>query len=388
MFTFIFARSIFPKDRYGLPQLSSRESHLRYLLIALMILWPFLSILYNYLLQVASLVELMRTVFWVAFVLNLFFFYPRFLRRIPNVVDFVNTLLNSFLFFLLLLIGVALLLYFTGLSPYYRLGYPLSPGVFGYYVVIGIVIVLFYQRNLFLALFFFVSILLSSSRSAAGIAAIFLLYFLFRGRLNRYIKIGITLACVLITAYLATRYMELVRPLFESRDDIFSNRLTIWSLMLADLWTPGTLLFGTSIPPYVLIGERLLGAHNSLLDLALTYGIPFAVGGLLCWFLFFMPRSILRVLFSGELRGYELPTRFAQMNTLLFLLVSMKSLVTDTFWTNMGDPATLFVVLLLSIPEIQIAQSIPTPKTYAKLGRSAPPGSGPVSTDLPLPVRR
>nr|MDA3822739.1 O-antigen ligase family protein [Bacteroidales bacterium] len=135
----------------------------------------------------------------------------------------------------------------------------------------------------------------------------------------------------------------LIRVLFTEREDMSSGRFEIWKEALSLI--SDKLFLGWGERPLFVASHGLkeVRAHNSFLELAVTYGIPYTILTYLVWIGFFWPR---KVLFNswGLIQN---KSTFVGFCRILFWLVLIKSLITTTFWTNMGDPAVHFVMLVL-----------------------------------------
>jgi O-antigen ligase len=171
--------------------------------------------------------------------------------------------------------------------------------------------------------------------------------------------------------FVTTTDSELLRPFTHEREDVSSGRLMVWSTAYGMLQEHSvTLGFGTPQEVTISLGDsnddkpdedRELGTHNAFMDASLTYGVPFALVAVAVWFIAFFP---------GIRRFKDERTRTIYLfQVALFFAVTIKSLVTNTFWTNMGDAVTFFAALVLLCPPEKVAALLEddesTPQTLA-----------------------
>jgi O-antigen ligase len=248
------------------------------------------------------------------------------------------------------LFGIALFAFASGISPYARLGYPLIPGVFGYYMTLAFLVSLTTRSNTVLALLFFIGIILSGSRSALMFAcAVALILGLSRTSGNRARIMIALLGLSILIGYFIIDLEAVLRPFLVERADVTAGRLVIWAEAINRIADSPVLGYGYPQVIAVLDSESELAAHNSFIDLSLTYGLIYAVSAYAIWFGVFVP--------THSPGAATICPRNSQMlqrlKVALFGLIIFKSLVSTTFWTNMGDAGTLFAILVLLLPADQ-----------------------------------
>lgn len=337
------------KNRENYPKtFSNTSSKFETILIFSLVLIPLLSILYNISFANANIFHILRTLLVVVYTINIFVLYPKFVRKLSNKQSYMYVLLNGYTFITIVLIVYSFYVFSTGQSPYSRLGYPLIPGVFAYYLMIGLVIELFTRQRKFISLLYFVGIVFSGSRSAILIVIMVFLFFSFwnfRKNFLRVVFLGGVFCIIMLVIYI--NYNEVLQPYLMERDNnILSGRTEIWEILINDLRQSDTFLVGTSHSPEVEILDQKFGAHNSFLDLALTYGVPYAFLAIVAWVYYFGPREII----YRKKCVNRIEFQIGILKIVFFLIVTIKSLIVDVFWTNMGDPATLFILFLLLLP--------------------------------------
>jgi hypothetical protein len=252
---------------------------------------------------------------------------------------------NNFIYMAVVLICVSGYWWFAGLSESNRFGEPFSPGVFGTYMLIALLIITEANKKKYLMVLFFIFIVLSQSR--ANLLGVVLCMAIFSlNSYRRFAKLFLIGCCVifLLAVFIAQGW----QPAFvKSRTDISSGRFMIWSKILQDIKSNPILGYG--LPPQVSKvdakgNERIVGAHNSFLDLAYTYGLVFSI----------LAYLIIFILIGEAVHQYGgIRHPLGRFLLALFVFLLFKSLVTNTFWTNMADAASIFIVyiLCLSVPK-------------------------------------
>lgn len=310
---------------------------------------PLLSVLMNGLLGWGAAG---RVLLWCVFVWNLFILFPLTLAR-RNARTFVDSLSTGFLLYALALAAVAVALDLVGLNPSPRLGFPLTGGGFGYVMLIGYLLTSSIKPNRLLSLLFAALAVLSGSRAIVGLLVVLFGLGVIRRGIRGIPRLVFVAALAVVIGFIASRDETRVASFTRERTDVTSGRSSIWSQSIERLDGRSTAL-GFGEPQRIeIIGTRLqtveLGTHNAHLDSTLTYGIFFALLSVAVWIFFFAPRRLRkRHILSAEDPDWLLAFHYLQWD--LFLAVSARSLVTNTFWTNMGDAATLFAVFLLLMP--------------------------------------
>lgn len=267
------------------------------------------------------------------------------LHNIPSfcVAENIKRVGNGYLLAAILVSLTTLALYYTGSGPYNRLGYPLNPGVYSYLCLIALTYSVFIKKSQLFTLFFLVCIILSGSRSTLLLALIVILWNFFQSKplvalyVLGFIPLLLIIAYLIISSLVEMQFFEAaLRPYLAERDDLFSGRSDIWQEALLKIFEKP--LFGYAERIY--FGHNEVGvslvAHNSYLDMALKYGIVYAILALGFW---------LTLLFS--FRGNGINKDYVHCFYFLFAIVSIKSLISNIFWVNLGDGVTYFVLFFL-----------------------------------------
>jgi len=265
----------------------------------------------------------------VLYLINILLLTPLVLANSRDSEGFILLFSRLFILMASALLLLVVFCYFSGLSPYGRLGYPLIPGVFAYYMLIAFVLCVNLKGNQILGAVFFVAVVMSGSRSSMALAIVSLLVVIMQDLRNTKILIYIALAAII--SLLTPSVQSFLTPYVIEREDMSSGRVDIWAAAISSL--EQSWWFGHGVPQQFELQGVLVVAHNSFLDLSLTYGAVYALLAYLVWLAFF-------VLIPKNKKGMLFLT--------LFVIVTVKSLLTNTFWTNMGDPATIFAVVLLT----------------------------------------
>jgi len=275
-----------------------------------------------------------RTLAVLIFSFNTLILAPALALRYRRPERFLIAIQRSFVAISIIVLCTVTAVYFSSSHPgWIRLGYPLSAGVFAHYMLVSLVLVLSTMRSRALAITFSIAILFSGSRTAIALGALVIVVLNSR----RYKTFLIAFGLGIFAAVQAIDYDRWFRPVFLERTDITAGRTELWHIATRMIVRRPFFGFGTPQRIHILKPEGLV-AHNSFLDLALTYGIIYSGCAFLAWFLVFAPTRSTYIRLDNVL--------FMQV-LLLFIIVTAKSLVTNTFWTNMGDPVTLFVCLCL-----------------------------------------
>jgi hypothetical protein len=339
------------QDRIGVNYLPAAIVNAFFFVALLILFW--LSIHFN---QAGGPTIVVKYGIFAVFAFNLLILYPHVLTRIGDLPGFYRSLERAFVALTLGLLAAAGYYYLTGKTPYFRLGYPLRPGVFAVYMLIAGIIA-WINRWHVLHLCFLGGILLAGSRSALAI------WFLAVGYLSlnrqRFVRLLALVLLVLLLFLLSQPFtgfdweaaldqalsqnegLKRFRAYLVKREDVSSGRLEIWQLAIDMMGNERVFWWGLGDRQVVAVSrDKELTTHNSFFDLSLSHGVPFAVVAYLVWFVFFRPRL-------GRDDGEEADPLQVKRQ-LLFVVITAKSLITTTFWTNMADPATFFCLLLLS----------------------------------------
>ncbi|WP_375177558.1 O-antigen ligase family protein [Marinobacter mobilis] len=282
--------------------------------------------------QINSEEVLKIIVFFVHFA-NVFLVIP-FLLSIVDYKEFLKRFSSFYCFAVFSVSVVSFYLYFSGYSPYSRLGYPFIPGVYSYMSVLAFILSAIVLRNLWLVLFFGLSIFLAGSRvgmvlAGVVIAIVFMSSFDFR-------KMIVACLFVLLGVFSWGWIGAYSKPYTVDRIDITSGRSEIWRSAYDMLEESPVFGYAKEIT----FGENEYGeslvAHNSFIDLSLTYGLFFSLLAYIFWVMLFLSA------WNKRIYLYDRALIF-----LLFFVVLSKSLISNVFWTNMGDGVTYASLILL-----------------------------------------
>jgi len=311
------------------------------LLIAfLLIFFPLFSIIVNS----QDTAVLGKVIIQFIYLLNLLFLLDIYIYRNDRNDILLNGILDSYILVTLIVSIVSIVLFLTEINPYSRLGYPFRPGVFAYTLMIGWIISYVIKKNITLTIFYTILLIASGSRSALAILFLLIIITIKTPKIKTLLII-IPILLILISAISLIADFEILRPYLIHRDDITSGRLSIWFTSLNDLISDNTYLFGEGVTPIIEIAGDEYGTHNSFLDLSLQYGIIYACIAYIFWFVLFFPKRLME---ENELYIFKL---------CLFIMITLKSAVSNIFWLNLGDPATFISLLLLRIPSIHKKQT-------------------------------
>lgn len=260
---------------------------------------------------------------------------------IDFTIKILAKLYCGFMFFLSFLI---VLNYVYGDPVWTRLGYPYIPGVYAYMSILALIISFGLLRLDVLSGFFLFNIFLSGSRSGLGIAVLVFLFVAILGRvgIRRVMMIIISLLffsygffyVAKSTVNVAKPTVNVIRPYIVERKDVTSGRMALWEEGFQKIKDSPFIGYSKKI----LVGQDAYGrglvVHNSFLDLSLLYGVFYALLAYMYWasFISCFVREKLHV---------------TNLAWLLFFVVSVKSLITNTFWTNMGDGVTYLIFVLI-----------------------------------------
>lgn len=305
----------------------------RCIVVFLLGVLPLISILLNQ----SDLEAILRIGIMLIFLINIIVLYPNLQNKIPRSGGMIKALVNYYIIFSLLLIGFVTYFYFQSVNPYNRVGYPISPGIFAYYLLIAWLISYVVYKNILLTTLFTFYIIASGSRSAVLIMSFCFLIFASRNKYSKFLLIIFCLMLVVGGIYLFSD-MNFLRPYIVGREDVTSGRIEIWWKAIKKITDAKVLFLGTGTEQQVRINkisDPIKGVHNSFLDLSLQYGILFGVLSYLSWFFLFFPnrRKEVRKYFNFKLG--------------LFIVISVKSLITNTFWLNLADGATFISLIML-----------------------------------------
>lgn len=267
----------------------------------------------------------------------------RLVAREVNVRKFQLTLGKNILYGIYVLCAIAIYYFYFGDTPYVRLGYPFIPGVFAYYATFGLILLLgFKQRSLGGQCFLFFCILASGSRFAIVVSVLAFLLFRF-GQRSTPIRSFVFVSFVVAASIgWADPFRIAYRVFSIARDDVSSARFDIWNQSLELI--KENLVLGVGFPPAFSLNGEQLRAHNTFLDLSGTYGVFYSSIAYLVWFFLFFPRSFRS---QGGGRGSTKYDDIYKCQLALFWLVTLKSFITTTFWTNMGDAVTIAILIFL-----------------------------------------
>lgn len=255
----------------------------------------------------------------------------------------------TFIHISLLLIVIAVIWYINDWSTSRRFGEPFSPGVFGIYMVVAFLTSVILNQSKAYQGIFLTFVALSQSRGAV-LSLLIGIVILYVSSLRGLARSAAALGTLVIALIIAINIGW--DPAFlKEREDVSSGRFRIWSEVLEGIYEAP--LIGHGSAPIVTLTssfgeERDFGAHNSFLDMTYSYGLFYSVSAYLL---------ILVIFFSSlcSLGGWKnQETRYiAAIFTILFL----KSLVTNTFWTNMSDAMSIFIMYLLCMSAAQRTSS-------------------------------
>jgi hypothetical protein len=233
--------------------------------------------------------------------------------------------------------------YANGVGGYSRLGYPLIPGVYAYCCIIGLVVALMVFKSIYLAVFFVVMIILSGSRSALFLVFVAYLINYFNGlSYKKIIAVVVMLASIL---FVFSVYEDFSRPFIAKRDDYSSGRIEIWGLAAEKIFESPLLGYSKSMTFSGIMQGEDLAAHNSFFDLSIRYGVVFSIVAYVFWFSY-LP----------GLRSKRISKKLSLFGLTLFLLITIKSTVTNIFWTNMGDGASYLVIVLIAMIVMSVSR--------------------------------
>ncbi len=294
------------------------------------LLFPILSLMINS----ADINDVFRLIALSIFSFNLLVLFP----KISNFLNstFFKILSDLYILFAICLIAVATYFHVTEINPYSRIGYPLNSGVFAYYLLIAFCVSLLIKKRILLVIIFTGFIVASGSR-ASLILLILILFFL--SNLELKTKVYLAISSVIFVSVLIFLFKdELFYPYLIKRLDISSGRFYIWQNAIARLNDLKVSIFGKgnvqTITGMGLLENRDYGTHNSFLDMALQYGIPFSLLSYFYWFLFFPPR-------------YRANSSHYRFRVSIFFLITAMSFFYNIFWLNMGDGATFIALIFL-----------------------------------------
>ena len=314
----------------------------RLFLLALLLFLVMLSVSINHFFWSS----LLRSMILAIFMINLLLLLPIVIDNERDLSEFTDRIQLLFVYYAVALVVFSSFLFLSGTSPYFRLGYPLIPGVFAYFATIALLISVTTRKNDLLMVFFLVAVLFSGSRSAMGFCLLAVVASRFRATTVAK-NVGLLLVLSAALIIVVPESLRFLSILFSERGDFSSGRLEIWNEAVRLISDRPLLGYGMPQLLENVRGGQDLAAHNTLLDLTMTYGVVFACFAYIVWFLIFFPRKRhFRHLTDSQHRSAE----FYKLRVWLFLLVLFKSMVTNTFWTNMGDAATLTALFLLLNP--------------------------------------
>lgn len=225
----------------------------------------------------------------------------------------------------------------SGLAGAFRFGEPFAPGVFGFYMVMAALCSLPLKRGKLLFVIFAFFAVFSQSRFA--VLGLLVGVILYSGiSVKRFFTLALVLGIGALALYIAVQAGW--DPAFlQTRRDVSSGRFLIWTIVWDGIQNAPLLGNGVEPVVYGIVDdpERYFGAHNSFLSLSYQFGIPVAV---LCY-LFFV------TLWIAAIRNPYRSDQEKRFLTALAAVLLMRSMVTNTFWTNMADAPSLFVLLML-----------------------------------------
>ncbi len=311
--------------------------------------------------------------------LNILVLFPRLLAQFQDVSPFVDSLARAYVNICAGLTVLAMIFWAAGLNPTLRLGYPLAAGVFAYYIVIAWLVTVTVSPNTWLSILFSIAVVASGSRTSAALLGIFFLIFAIQH--SRRTLVILALAILGVSVWYA-RDPDVLRPFLVERSEVTSGRGLIWKKALIMMQSSPVLGFGG--PQEVDISEYLtakvkeeegeIGTHNAFIDASLTYGAPYAICLYVVWIAYFWPRRDPRMALDPRKR------QLYRLQVGLMVAVAAKSMVTNTFWINMGDAATLFASMMLLCPIRRFGPEIsaqPLPSQPLPPGPAAQPQQRP-----------
>lgn len=265
--------------------------------------------------------------------LNVVFVIPLIL----SVVDyrfFVVRFSSFYCFSVILLSVLVFYLYFSGGSPYARVGYPFIPGVYSYMSVVAFGLSIFVLKSWAMALFFAFAIFLSGSRAGVvlGVVIVGILFF------SNYSwkSVFLTFLGIFSVFLIWEGVGNYSKPYTIDRIDVTSGRSDIWGAALDMIKDSPVIGYSREITfgknEY---GESLV-AHNSFIDLSLSYGVIFAFLAYVFWGMLFFSA------WNRRVKWFDRAIIFTA-----FFVVLAKSLISNVFWTNMGDGVTYAALILL-----------------------------------------
>lgn len=301
----------------------------RSILFLLMLVFIFLSLFMNGL----EYDNVARAVITILHIFNFTIILPISMSFI-NVRRALNKLTAYYVWLMFVVCLLVICQYYYGGFVWSRLGFPFIPGVYAYMCLIALIVSFKMLNSTALSFFFIANIFMSGSRSALALALlVYLISNLSKFSLKR---IFILILGVTLVAIWFLMMTDFARPFLVERDDLFSGRLEIWSEALAVIgespaWgLSHPMLFATEAV------EGGLAAHNSFLSLSVQYGIFYALLAYGYWLHFIK-------------EFYKCGIRISDCAWLVFLIISIKSFVTNIFWTNMGDGSSYFAFILMTM---------------------------------------
>jgi O-antigen ligase len=243
---------------------------------------------------------------------------------------------------------LAMYYHLAGVSPYFRLGYPLIPGVFAYMLAAAAIVALLQLRRPELFAVFAFGVFLSGSRTSAAFLVGFVVVYILidagktikRGRMPSALAVTglLIIAAGLYVVQNAAVVERVARPFLVERVDPLSGRGEIWSEAVEAVRSRPILGYGERMT-FGASGSGLLYervAHNAFLDLVLSYGFISMILALAFW---------LSIVWAIVRRPDIRPIARSPVAWLI-LLVFLKAMFSNIFWTNLGDPVTYFVLLM------------------------------------------
>lgn len=277
----------------------------------------------------------MRLVLMLLHLLNISIVLPLCLNYVDTGTS-INKLSRLYISLIVVLSVYALFNYVSGIGDYSRLGYPLIPGVYAYLCIIALAASLILFNLNYLAVFFLVMIFLSGSRSALLLAfAVYFFNYFNSFSLKKLTAFVVVLASVLFTF---SAYEDISRPFIVERDDYSSGRFDIWDEATEKIYESPLLGYSESMTFSGVKGGGELAAHNSFIDLSIRYGLIFGIIAYVFWFTY-LP----------GLRSKNISRKFSLFGFTLFMLITAKSMVTNIFWTNMGDGGSYLVTVVMAM---------------------------------------
>lgn len=324
----------------------SRLASLRLLIVFFLLFSVAVSLTVNY----AEYSEAIKDLLLILYVTIVFVVTPILAAwaNLPHVVAIMTRCFVNLMFVCSL---VAVVGSVTDATASIRLGFPWNSGVFGFMMVSALIFVSFAkERSYWLVVWFFLMALLSGSRFSAFVGLVAMLGLLFAGKKTLKTVLASVFfagAGAIASLYAVVHPPILLRPFTVERSDWASGRFDIW-LSALDL-IADRLVFGWGKDFVVFHAESdSLVVHNGFLEIAFRYGVIVAFLAYIVWISYFLDMT----------SGGHSSRRLRGFGASLVLLLLSRSLISNTFWLNLGDGVSmLFVVLVVVIARLVTSQN-------------------------------